>query len=139
MNGQGLVTLHYRIALDDGTEVISTFGGNPATLSLGNGELSAGLERCVASAEAGVRRAFELDPAEAFGEYRTELLQTYPRQAFPDSVSVEEGAVIEFSAPDGTSRAALVRGIQGDEVRMDFNHPLAGKRVRFEVQVLAVL
>jgi len=139
MSGQGLVTLHYRISLEDGTEVISTFGGNPATLALGRGELTVGLERCVAAVEAGQRSQFALEPAEAFGEYRPELLQRYPRTAFPHTMEVEQGVVIEFSGPDGNSHAGLVRGVEGEDVRMDFNHPLAGKRVRFEVEVLAVL
>jgi FKBP-type peptidyl-prolyl cis-trans isomerase SlpA len=134
-----LVTLHYRIGLEDGTEVLSTFGGNPATLALGAGELSPGLERCLLDAEPGRRSVFVLEAGDAFGEYRAELVQVYARGAFPATLRVEAGTVIEFSAPDGASQAGLVQAVEGEQVRMDFNHPLAGKRVRFEVEVLSIL
>jgi FKBP-type peptidyl-prolyl cis-trans isomerase SlpA len=141
--GGELVTLHYRIGLDDGTEVLSTFGGNPATLALGGGELSPGLERCLAQVvemrEPGRRCVFELEPREAFGEYRGELVQVYPRSAFAQVANLEAGSVFEFSAPDGASRAGLVQAVDEEQVRVDFNHPLAGKRVRFEVEVLSAL
>jgi FKBP-type peptidyl-prolyl cis-trans isomerase SlpA len=138
-----LVTLHYRIGLEDGTEVLSTFGGNPATLALGSGELSPGLERCLLQVinlrEPGERSVFVLEAEDAFGAYRAELVQAYPRGAFPGTLRVEEGTVIEFSAPDGATQAGLVQAIEGEQVRVDFNHPLAGKRVRFEVEVLSIL
>jgi FKBP-type peptidyl-prolyl cis-trans isomerase SlpA len=66
-------------------------------------------------------------------------VQAYPRGAFPGTLRVEEGTVIEFSAPDGATQAGLVQAIEGEQVRVDFNHPLAGKRVRFEVEVLSIL
>ena len=143
-SGNGnLVTLHYRIGLEDGTEVLSTFGGNPATLALGGGELSPGLERCLEQVvnlrEPGKRSVFVLEAGEAFGAYRAELVQAYPRTAFPETLRVEEGTVFEFAAPGGATQAGLVQAIAGDEVQVDFNHPLAGKRVRFEVEVLSVI
>lgn len=135
------LTLHYRIALADPphAEVLSTFGGNPATLVLGSGELAPSLERCLVGVESGTPRVFMLEPEDAFGRYREELLQRLPADAFPDSVAVEPGQVIEFSAPDGTRMAGLVREFEGGEALVDFNHPLAGRPIRFEVEVLAVL
>ena len=133
------MTLHYRIRLEDGTEVLSTFGGNPATLALGRGELAAGLEQCLAGAAPGGAYAFELDAAQAFGERREELLQALPRASFPGDMALEEGAVIEFSTAEGGRHAGLVRELHDHEVLVDFNHPLAGRRLRFEVEVLAVV
>jgi FKBP-type peptidyl-prolyl cis-trans isomerase SlpA len=135
------LTLHYRIALADPphAEVLSTFGGNPATLVLGSGELAPSLERCLIGIEGGAPQVFMLQPEDAFGRYRDELLQRVPADAFPDSLAVEPGQVIEFSAPDGARLAGLIKEIEGAEALVDFNHPLAGRAIRFEVEILAVL
>lgn len=135
------LTLHYRISLADAphAEVLSTFGGNPATLVLGSGELAPTLERCLVGVESGGPRVFMLAPEEAFGGYRDELLQRVPADAFPDSLAVEPGQVIEFAAPGGTRLAGLVKSLEEGEALVDFNHPLAGRPIRFEVQVIAVL
>ena len=135
----GVMTLHYRLRLEDGTEVLSTFGGNPATLALGGGELAPGLEKCLAYAEPGGSYVFELEPAQAFGERREDLVQSLPRVSFARELALEEGALIEFSAPDGTHHAGQVRALNDHDVVVDFNHPLAGRCVRFEVEVLAIV
>lgn len=134
----GVLTLHYRLQLEDGTEVLSTFGGNPATLALGRGELAAGLEKCLEIAEPGRSYVFELEPEQAFGERREDLVQSLPRASFGDDIALEAGAVVEFSAPDGSRHAGQVRETNAREVVVDFNHPLAGRRVRFEVEVLSI-
>jgi FKBP-type peptidyl-prolyl cis-trans isomerase SlpA len=135
------LTLHYRIALADPphAEVLSTFGGHPATLVLGSGELAPSLERCLIGAASGIPHVFMLKPEEAFGGYRDELLQRVPADAFPDTLAVEPGQVIEFSAPDGTRLAGLVKELGAGEALVDFNHPLAGRPIRFEVEIIAVL
>lgn len=134
-----LLTLHYALGTEEGGEALSTFGGAPATLALGRGELAPGLERCLASAEPGKRYVFLLDPEQAFGARREALIQTLPRAAFPAEMELEPGAVVEFTEPDGASHAGMVLAADPQQVRVDFNHPLAGRRVRFEVEVLAIL
>lgn len=107
--GEGaLVTLHYRIELEDGSEVLSTFGGNPATLALGSSEFAPALERCLAQAEEGKTSIFLLQPGEAFGERREDLVQTMPRAEFPAQMKVEQGVLIEFSGGDGGKHGGLV-------------------------------
>ena len=135
------LTLHYRIALADPphAEVLSTFGGNPATLLMGSGELSPALEKCLVGIASGETRTFVLQPEQAFGGYRDELLQRLPSEAFPDGLSVEAGQVIEFAGPDGARLSGLVKAIDSAQALVDFNHPLAGRSIRFEVEILAVL
>ena len=135
------LTLHYRIAIAEPphAEVLSTFGGNPATLVLGSGELAPALERCLLGLTGRGPHAFILDPGQAFGPYREDLLQRVPAGKFPDGASVESGQVIEFSGPDGVSYPGLVKALEGAQALVDFNHPLAGRPVRFEVEILAVL
>lgn len=134
-----LLTLHYALGPEDGDEVLSTFGGSPATLALGHGELAPGLERCLASAEPGRRYVFLLDAEQAFGERREALVQTLPRAAFPSELELVPGAVVEFKDAAGASHAGIVQALEEDNVQVDFNHPLAGRRVRFEVEVLSIL
>ena len=135
------LTLHYRICLADPphAEVLSTFGGNPATLVLGTGELGAGLEACLAGVASCGRHSFLLEPGQAFGGYRDDLLQRLPVEAFPAGLAVQAGQVVEFSGPHGARLTGLVKEFAGGEALVDFNHPLAGRPVRFEVEILAVL
>jgi FKBP-type peptidyl-prolyl cis-trans isomerase SlpA len=86
----------------------------------------------------GGRRVFVLGPGQAFGARRDELVQPLPRSAFPPDMELDEGTVVEFSGPNGGKHAGIVRAIDAHDVRVDFNHPLAGSAVRFEVEVLAV-
>ena len=134
------LTLHYRIALAEPphAEVLSTFGGNPATLMMGSGELSPALEKCLVGIASGESRTFVLQPDQAFGGYREDLLQRLPSQAFPESLTVRAGQVIEFARPDGGRLSGLVKEIDRDEALVDFNHPLAGKTVTFDVEILEV-
>lgn len=133
------LTLHYRISMAEPphAEVLSTFGGRPATLVLGSGELAPALERCLVGVESGAAHVFTLAPEQAFGGYRGELLKRVPMTAFPDGV--EAGQVVEFSAPDGPSHAGVVKAVEAGQALVDFNHPLAGRAIRFEVEILAVL
>jgi FKBP-type peptidyl-prolyl cis-trans isomerase SlpA len=140
-----LLTLHYAIGLADceepGEQLVSTFGAGPATLVLGAGEFAPGLERCLRDLQPGMRRVFVLEPQEAFGARREDLLRSVPRASFPADALLEEGAAVEFKSPDGGVHPGVVRGVSSAEagaaVSVDFNHPLAGKRVRFEVELIA--
>jgi FKBP-type peptidyl-prolyl cis-trans isomerase SlpA len=136
-DGRSLLTLHYAIGAADGEQLVSTFGASPATLALGAGELAPGLERCLEDLQPGARRVFVLEPQEAFGARREELLRSVPRASFPPDTVIEQGAVVEFRTPEGDAHAGVVRGENGAQVSVDFNHPLAGRRVRFEVELLA--
>lgn len=138
------LTLHYRLAGPDGADVINTFGGKPATLSLGTGQLAPALERHLIGLEEGARAAFDVPAGEAFGDRNPELLQRVKLSLLhelgdPDA-TYERGDVVQFPTPDGGgSYAGVVRDKGEDWLLFDFNHPLAGQAVRFEVQVLGVL
>ena len=81
---------------------------------------------------------FDLEPEQAFGERREDLVQSVARASFGDDIALAAGAVVEFSAPDGSRHAGQVREANAREVVVDFNHPLAGRHVRFEVEVLSI-
>jgi FKBP-type peptidyl-prolyl cis-trans isomerase SlpA len=134
-----LVTLHYRLALEDDTELLNTFGATPATLQLGSGELVPTLERCLTGVTVGERHVFLLEPEQAFGPHNPKLVERFAHTDLPPGAELQELALIEFTAPDGSAYAGLVRELTEDGALIDFNHPLAGKAVRFEVEVVGIL
>lgn len=133
-----LVTLHYRIAMENGQPLISTFEGTPATLQLGAGELLPSLERLLAGLEIGKHHLFTLAPEEAFGPHNPELVERVKREHMPEE-EIEPMTIMEFGAPNGSRYSGLVREINETFAVVDFNHPLAGKTIRFEVEVIGVL
>ncbi|MDO9242405.1 MAG: FKBP-type peptidyl-prolyl cis-trans isomerase [Rhodocyclaceae bacterium] len=135
-----LVTLHYRVTTSDGSELISTFGTTPATLQLGNGELAPPLEACLVDLPVGERQVFMREPAEAFGAHNPDLVKRLLLGELPnDGADLAPHAVIEFTAPGGGKFAGLVRDLDATAALIDFNHPLAGKSIRFEVEVIGIL
>ena len=138
------LTLHYRLAGPDGADVINTFHDKPATLSLGTGQLAPAMEARLIGLAEGARQTFELAPGEAFGERNPELLQRVKLSLLhelgdPDA-QYGLGDVVQFPTPDGQGAyAGVVREVGSGWLLFDFNHPLAGQPVRFEVQVLGVL
>lgn len=140
------LTLHYRLSGPDGADLINTFDDKPATLSLGTGELAPAMEARLLGLPEGTRRSFELAAGEAFGERNPELLQRVKRTLMNELGDPDEqyrvGDVVQFPTPDGQGAyAGVVREVvEGGEVLVfDFNHPLAGRPVTFEVQLIGVL
>lgn len=138
------LTLHYRLSGPDGGVVISTFGDKPATLSLGRGEWAPAMEARLLGLPEGAREHFDLAAGEAFGERKPELVRRVSRALLremgdPDA-EYAVGDVVQFPTPDGQGAyAGVVREVAAEWLRFDFNHPLAGQAVQFEVHVLGVL
>jgi FKBP-type peptidyl-prolyl cis-trans isomerase SlpA len=147
VQADSFLTLHYRLAglAGDGVELINTFTGKPATLSLGAGELSPALESQLIGLGEGDRARFELQPGEAFGPRNPDLVQWVARKLLDELGDPQEqyaaGDVVQFPTPDGLGNYAgtVVQLGPDGAVQMDFNHPLAGQAVVFEVQVIGVL
>ena len=138
------LTLHYRLSGPDGADVINTFNDKPATLSLGTGELAPAVEKRLLGLAEGSHERFELAAGEAFGERNPELLQRVKRRLLAEMGDPDEtyavGDVVQFPTPDGQGAyAGVVRELGADWVLFDFNHPLAGQPVSFEVQLIGVL
>ena len=138
------LTLHYRLAGPQG-DVINTFDDKPATLSLGAGELSPALEQRLLGLSEGMRTTFHLPAGEAFGERNPDMQQWVARKLLNDFGDPDEqyqvGDVVQFPTPDGQgSYAGAVLQVREDgAVLFDFNHPLAGQPVSFEVYIIGAL
>lgn len=140
------LTLHYRLSGADGRVFIDTFDGKPATLSLGAGELAPALEQRLLGLAEGAEAGFDLAAGEAFGDHKPELRQWLARKLLDELGDPDEryapGDVVRFPTPDGAGQyAGTVCDIRAEDgaVLFDFNHPLAGQRVRFDVRVIGVL
>jgi FKBP-type peptidyl-prolyl cis-trans isomerase SlpA len=133
------VTLHYRLALADGTPLVTTFGGRPATFQLGQGQLAEPFERCLAGMTPGTRGTFELAADQAFGPRHEHLVMRAPLADIPPGVSAQPGEVLELQSPQGHPLSARIVARDADSVVLDFNHPLAGRALVFEAEVLGIL
>ncbi len=138
------LTLHYRLSGPEGVAFIDTFGAQPATLSLGTGELAPAMEARLLGLAAGSRASFDLAAGEAFGERSAELVQRVKRTVLEEHGDADAeyrvGDVVRFPTPDGqASFAGVVREVEEDVLVFDFNHPLAGRPVTFDVELIGVL
>lgn len=132
------VRLHFRLRLADGTEVDSSYGDEPLTVSLGQGELLDGLERRLLGLRPGDQRRLEIPALEAFGAIEEGTLSTLPRSDFPAEVELALGAVIAFETPQGEEVLGTVVAVGEAEIMVDFSHPLAGHDLTFEIEILDV-
>ena len=137
------LTLHYRLATPDGTDLVTTFGATPATLMLGQGQLAPFLEQRLLGLEEGTHQTFELSPAEGFGERNPELIQAVSKKTLEENsvpgADYQVGDLVDFAAPSGGRFAGVLREVRENDAVFDFNHPLAGQTLTFEVQLISVL
>lgn len=137
------LTLHYRLASADGTDIVTTFKDNPATLQLGTGQLAPFLEACLLGLPEGAHRTFDLSPDQAFGPRNPDLIQRVSRTTLKENSQLGEeytvGDLVEFAAPGGGKFAGVLRDIDADGAVFDFNHPLAGQNLQFEVSIIGIL
>lgn len=138
------LTLRYRLAGPQG-DVVNTFGRRPATLSMGSGQLSPALEERLLGMEEGTHVTIEIPAGEAFGERNPDLIHWLSRQEMSELDGGGDdyvvGEVVQMPTPAGDQQvAAIVRAVREDgAVQLDFNHPLAGQAVTFEVELVSVL
>ena len=139
VRSDSFLTLHYRIAARDGEEFLSTFDMSPATLQMGSGQLAENLESVLIGLPARERFVFELEPAQAFGEHNPRLVERIARSGLPDGMELKENSVVEFTAPNGGTFAGFLRELDATHALFDFNHPMAGKTIRFEVEIIGIM
>ncbi|TMP27317.1 peptidylprolyl isomerase [Pseudoalteromonas rubra] len=136
---QSEVLFHFSIKLADGSAADSTkVHDKPAKLFMGDGSLTENFEKCLLGLKSGDSKSFELEPQDAFGMPNPDNIYYVDRSKFGSETPAEVGSIIAFTQPDGTELPGLIREVAGDSVTVDFNHPLAGQKVTFEVDILEV-
>jgi len=131
------VTMHYRLVCS-GEEVVSTFSAAPETFTLGSGEIDPRLEVYLLGLKTGDHTTLSLGPGQAFGARDAGLVQRLARSEFDPALKLQVGYTVDFSLPNGQTLHGTILSADDTEVQVDFNHPLAGLPLEFEVQVLAI-
>lgn len=131
------VTLHFALRLDDGELVDGNFGKQPATLTIGDGTLFNGFESNLHGLDVGDTGSFTIAPEQGFGHHNEQNIQRFNRGQFAGMV-IEEGAVVSFADAAKAELPGVIVEVDGDDVVVDFNHPLAGKTLTFDVEIVEV-
>ena len=132
------VTMHFTLALEDGTVADASIDGEPMTFTIGDGTLIEGLEMVLYGLKVGEKQSLSIEPRDTFGFPDPENIHSMPRNEFSDDLQIEEGMIIGFSTPSGEEIPGAIMEINDDEVKVDFNHPLAGHEVVFSVEIVDI-
>lgn len=132
-----VVSIEYTLTDDENEVLDSSEGTGPLEYLHGHNNLIPGLEKHLEGKGAGDAFKVSVAPADAYGEYQDELLVEVARNQFPDDVEIVEGMQFEAGSPEG-SRVVTVTEVNGDKIKVDANHPLAGETLHFDVKVVSV-
>ncbi|HET8797174.1 MAG TPA: peptidylprolyl isomerase [Thermoanaerobaculia bacterium] len=133
-----VVHVHYRGTLDDGTVFDSSEGSDPISFTVGSGEVIPGFEQAIEGMAAGDRKTQRIEAGEAYGERRDELVFTVSREQIPPDTEIAIGDVLRIGFPDGSSAAVQVAAMDEGTVTLDANHPLAGKDLTFDLELVKI-
>ena len=131
------VTLHFALKLDNGDVVDSTFDKQPATFKVGDGNLLPGFEQAIYGLKAGDKRSLAISPEQGFGQGNPQNVQVMPRSQFQE-MELSEGLLVIFNDAANAELPGVVKAFDDSQVTIDFNHPLAGKQLSFEVEIIEV-
>ena len=129
------VFLNFSVSLEDGSEVDTNFGSDPVDFVVGDGSLLPGFERVIFGMSAGERHMFTVSPENAFGQPNDNNVQYLPRDQFDEDLELEIGLVFSFADASGGEVPGMIIAFDEDEVTVDFNHPLSGRTILFDVLV----
>ncbi|MGF1757844.1 FKBP-type peptidyl-prolyl cis-trans isomerase [Photobacterium sagamiensis] len=133
------VLMHFAIKLEDGSVADSTQAmGKPAKFRMGDGSLTENFEKCLVGLTEGEKSDFVLEPEDAFGHANPDNIHHVELSKFGADAPAEVGTIMAFAGPDGHDIPGIITNVAGDSVTVDFNHPLAGQRVTFDVEVVSI-
>ena len=132
------VTVHYKGTLEDGSVFDSSEGNPPLEFTIGAHEVIDGFENAVIGMSAGDRKTQEIPPGDAYGEREDELVFHIPRNSMQPGFDVSPGDFVRVTLPDGQTAPMQVLEVDDEAVTLDANHPLAGKTLTFELELLTI-
>ena len=130
------VSVEFEGKLEDGTVFDKTKAGEPLVFTIGEHRIIPAFEKAVEGMEVGEEKEIHLEPKDAFGERREELVIGVPKKNFPQGMELKEGSLIKVGLPNGMQAPAKVVKVTEEVVVLDMNHPLAGKKVTFKIKLL---
>lgn len=132
------VSIHYTVRRDDGTVFDSSGGRNPLEFTLGEGKVMRGFEVAVQGMEEGQVKTVTVPSDQAYGEHRDNLVVTVSKQQLPEGLSPKVGQQLQMRTKGGRTFQAVVTAVKSDAVELDANHPLAGRDLTFEIELVRI-
>lgn len=132
------VSIHYTGTLEDGTTFDSSQGRDPLTFQMGEGQIIPGLEAALSGMSVGESKTVTIPSDQAYGEHNPQAVQQVPRDAVPDHIPLDLGTQLQVQTQDGRAMPVVVTDVTPEQVTLDANHPLAGKDLTFDVEVVGV-
>ena len=132
------VSVHYKGTLNDGSLFDSSYDrGEPLQFTVGSGQMIPGFEKNVVGMTVGEAKEFTLTPADAYGDHDPEGIQEVPKQMFPNGFTFEIGEIVQ-GEQNGNPLIAKILSEQNETVTLDFNHPMAGKDLTFNIEIVDI-
>ncbi len=132
------VTLHFALKFADGQVIDSTFDKEPASLEIGDENLPENFEAYLMGMKAGEQASYQVPPEKGFGQHNPNNVQLFKRADFAADMVLEPGVMISFADARQAELPGVISKVEGDEVTVDFNHPLAGRTLTFDVEIIDV-
>lgn len=132
------VTIHYTGTLTDGTEFDSSRGREPLEFELGSGQVIAGFDKAVTGMEVGESKSVTIPPEDGYGDRNEQMVHDVPKSALPDDLDPVEGMGLQARGQDGQVFRLTVISVGDESVTVDANHPLAGKDLNFDIELVAI-
>jgi len=132
------VMVHYKGTLDDGSVFDSTYDGEPLVFKLGSGQILPAFEEALLGMEAFEKKSFKIPAKEAYGEYHEGLEQVIPKENFPEDIEIKIGEILLIGEDEENAIEFMITKLEGDSITLDPNHPLAGKDLNFDIEIVAV-
>ncbi len=132
------IKVHYTGRFEDGMIFDSSMGGNPLEFTLGNHEVIRGFENAALGMAVGDTKTVSIEPKDAYGDYNENLVVDMPREYFPEEISPEVGMRLIIVDNNGEELPVVVSDIHDESVRLDANHPLAGKKLIFDIELVEI-
>jgi peptidylprolyl isomerase len=133
------VKVHYTGILDDGNVFDSSRERDPLEFIIGDGQMIPGFEKAVTGMNIGDIKTVKITANEAYGAHRDELVMKISRSQFPDNIVPIAGLQLSLKSPEGRIVNAAITSVEGDSVLLDANHPLAGKDLTFDIELIEIL
>lgn len=133
------VRIHYTGTLEDGSTFDSSQGRDPLEFTLGSGQVIPGFDKAVTGMSVGDEKTVEIGADDAYGAHNPDGLQSFPRDKVPEDIPLELGTRLQLSTPSGQPVMVTVAEVNDEEVKLDANHPLAGKDLTFKIELMEIV